>query len=536
MGKKINIRPTTGVYATYKNIKYDPWTAIAEFVDNSTQSYYDNALKLKGLKYWKGLNVDIVCEKNAIDGDKIIIRDNAYGMSFNDFQRAIILDSPPKKFSRSEFGMGLKTAACWFGTKWSVESTELGSGVKYYAAVDVDALHKYKAEEIEVQEIECNPKEHGTTITIWNLNRTIKGRQVGKTKDQLRGMYRTDLRTGDITISYNGENLYYEEPKILTEELPDGTKKVWKEEVCFSIPFKEEELTVNGFIALRETASTSAAGFALLRRGRVIIGGYENAYRPEEVFEKSNSFVYQRLFGELNMDNWPVTQTKDAFDWYSGLEDLLIEKLNEVCHEYKKKAKVYRVGKKVSLEETTTTLLDTFSNAGVISNAEIKNITANTEPVKQQLQNYAEEEHKDLQGEQEKEDAESVSVEENAVSKKENDIVIEGSAGKKISFEMDGQEYIFNLYLLTDDPKKNWLNISKMPNGEYQIDWNIRHAFFKPYIDEPEFLAIMEQFVFAMALTEIEVMQLSEDNMVEVSAVRMKMNDILKELVQGGNK
>ena len=24
MGKKINIRPTTGVYATYKNIKYDP--------------------------------------------------------------------------------------------------------------------------------------------------------------------------------------------------------------------------------------------------------------------------------------------------------------------------------------------------------------------------------------------------------------------------------------------------------------------------------------------------------------------------------
>ena len=50
------------------------------------------------------------------------------------------------------------------------------------------------------------------------------------------------------------------------------------------------------------------------------------------------------------------------------------------------------------------------------------------------------------------------------------------------------------------------------------------------------FLSLMEQFIFAMALTEIEVMQTSEDNMVEISAVRMKMNDILKLLVKGGNK
>lgn len=41
-------------------------------------------------------------------------------MDFNDFQRAIVLDSPPKRTTRSEFGMGLKTAACWFGKKWSV--------------------------------------------------------------------------------------------------------------------------------------------------------------------------------------------------------------------------------------------------------------------------------------------------------------------------------------------------------------------------------------------------------------------------------
>ncbi len=523
MGKKINIRPTTGVYATYKNIKYDPWTAIAEFVDNSTQSYYDRIVRLKETKYWKGLNVEIIYEKNTVEGDKIIIRDNAYGMNFYDFQRAIVLDSPPKKASRSEFGMGLKTAACWFGSNWSVESTELGSNVKYYATVDVKALHKYKMEEIEVQEEDCNPKEHGTTVTIWNLNRTIIGRQIGKTKDQLRGMYRNDLRTGEIVISYNGENLIYEEPNVLKEKLPDGTIKIWKKHISFSIPYLEQSLIVDGYVAIRETASTSAAGFALLRQGRVIIGGYENAYRPEEIFEKPNSFVYQRLFGELNMDNWPVTQTKDAFDWYSGLEDELIEKLNESCEDYRKKVKEYRVGKKLSMEESTTELVNTFSNAGVISNADIETIEVSTASPQDGVINTNVLEQQMDNGDQE------------STSNKSADITIEGSLGKRITFDMSGEKYTLKLLLEKNDSQKNWLNITKTSVNEYQVDWNIRHPFFKPYIDEPDFLLIMEKFVFAMALTEIEVTQTSIDGMITASGVRMKMNDILKDIVKGDN-
>ena len=521
MSRKINIRPTTGVYATYKNIKYDPWTAIAEFVDNSTQSYYDNKKKLKETKYWKHLNVEIIYEKDAVNGDKLIIRDNAYGMDFHDFQRAIILDSPPSKKTRSEFGMGLKTAACWFGKNWSVESTALGSDVKYFAEVDVEALHKYKNEEIEVKEENCNPKEHGTVITIWNLNRTITGRQIGKTKDQLRGMYRVDIRTGEIEISYNGENLNYEEPEILQETLPDGSIKTWKQSIEFTIPYNDQDLTVSGFIALRKKANTSLAGFALIRRGRVIIGGYENAYRPEEIFEKPNSFVYQRLFGEINMDDWPVTQTKDAFDWYSGLEDALIEHLNEVCSEYKKKAKEYRVGNKVSLEETTTDLVTTFSNAGVISNADVKAIDEQLvfETVDNVIQN--------IEGETEESKTTT-----NRSGSKLPDIVVEGPKGKTITFDRLGESYVLSLILEDSDAHKNWLNITRISPNQYTVNWNIRHPFFKPYIDDPKFLSVMEQFVFAMALTEIEIAKTGTNGMVEISAVRMKMNDILKEVAK----
>ena len=218
MGKTINIRPTTGVYATYKNIKYDAWTAIAEFVDNSTQSFYDHEEELTSLKKWSGLNVYITYQKDDQGNPFLEIKDNAYGMNFRDFQRAVILDSRPERPTRSEFGMGLKTAACWFGRNWSVETVELSSGIKYKTSVDVEKLSRTRDEEITYEEIECDKSEHGTTIKIWNLNRQIVGRQIQNTKDKLRGMYRVDLGTGKINIIYNGGNgiefLKYNPPKI----------------------------------------------------------------------------------------------------------------------------------------------------------------------------------------------------------------------------------------------------------------------------------------------------------------------------------
>ena len=44
----IDIRPAVSVYATYRRLSYQPWYAIAEFVDNSTQSYYDHRAELIG--------------------------------------------------------------------------------------------------------------------------------------------------------------------------------------------------------------------------------------------------------------------------------------------------------------------------------------------------------------------------------------------------------------------------------------------------------------------------------------------------------
>ena len=85
---------------------------------------------------------------------------------------------------------------------------------------------------------------------------------------------------------------------------------------------------------------------------------------------------------------------------------------------------------------------------------------------------------------------------------------------------------------------EDWYSLMSKPRGfdcldEYVIEWNIRHMFFKPYIDDADFLTIMEQFTFALALSEIEAMRLSVDGKIEPSSIRMKMNDTLKAVIKG---
>lgn len=537
MAKTINIRPTTGVYATYKNIKYDAWTAIAEFVDNSTQSFYDHENVLENLAGWKNLEVYVIY-KNEKGSQYLEIKDNAYGMNFDDFKRAIILDSKPKVATRSEFGMGLKTAACWFGRNWSVETAELGSGKKYKASVDVERLSKTKEEEITYEESECDKREHGTTIKIWNLNRKLFGRQIEKTKDKLRGMYRVDLRTGKIKIYYDGgsgiDSLSYTEPEIYEEQLPDGSKKIWKENVSFSVKDNDgKDYYVNGFIGILKKGSTYSAGFTLIRRGRVIVGGYEDCYRPKEIFGASNGFAYQRVFGELNLDNWPVTQTKDSFDWYNGLEDKIIEKLGELAKKFTDKAEKIRKEPKNPTDIGKSEPIESFSKAGIIQNLKInplgeKTVAANqTEILPEKI-----EEPKSLFPEF----AQNKKTEVDSDSEEKEKIEITGNKNSKISFDCAGKKYSILLKQTTDNPNEKWLKIinsESLNPYEFTVEWNIVHPFFKPYLEKQETFDVLKKFIFAFVLSEKEAFSLSSDGKIAPEDIRVQMNETLKDVMRG---
>ena len=67
------------VIRSYRRLSYTPWHALAEFVDNSTQAYFDNSKTLKESYKKNGemLFVGIVYDK---DSDLIRVSDNSMGM------------------------------------------------------------------------------------------------------------------------------------------------------------------------------------------------------------------------------------------------------------------------------------------------------------------------------------------------------------------------------------------------------------------------------------------------------------------------
>lgn len=537
LSKKINIRPTSSVYATYKRLSYQPWTAIAEFVDNSTQSFYDHKDELMSQKYAKGLNITIKYIEDTVEGDRLEIIDDAYGMEWTDFQRAVVLDRPPQNTSgRNEFGMGLKTAACWFGSLWSVESTQLNSTTKYYTEINVDELGKYKTEEINVREETVSKKDHFTKIVIRKLNKRIVGpRTIGKVKDLLSSIYREDLRTGLVRITYNGSALQFKEPPVYVDE----NSKIWEKDVFFTVQHEGKELSVKGFIAIRIPGSVKDAGFTLIRRGRVIVGGSEKNYRPTELFGDANSYAWQRMYGELHMDNWPVTQAKDGFDWHnSGLEEAFIDELSKYTQDYRKKAENIRVREKLNTQDLVETATKGLIDSKTVENVKIEIV--DREPVGTDTPTNvptlnSEQEHTNEPQDSQQNHMETNNTSQSTSSQTQNGGNVQLEGGKQINyaFTYKHSDYKFHIILEMNDPAMDWLLIERLTDTEYNLFINMRHSFFKPLIDKSEFLPIMMRMSIALALAEIDLMVTSHDGRIEPSAIRLKMNEILETVRKG---
>ncbi len=90
---------------SYRRLAYSPWHAIAEFVDNSTQSYFDNRTVLdEHMKKEddKLLTVSIVYERQD---DLLRVSDNAMGMSFLELeQRSMWRDRQPTPAAARSMG------------------------------------------------------------------------------------------------------------------------------------------------------------------------------------------------------------------------------------------------------------------------------------------------------------------------------------------------------------------------------------------------------------------------------------------------
>ncbi len=324
---KVSIRPQVTMLSVLKFLEYETWYALAEFVDNAIASYLKNEKELKAIEgnsFKLRVNIEINESEN-----KIVIRDNAAGINQEDYPRAFrAAEIPPDNTGLSEFGMGMKSAACWFADNWCVTTTALGEQTEKRVCFDMKKIFDDKLEELDVEEKFIDKNYHYTTIELFNVNRMPKRRGIGKVKDHLTSIYRDFIRKGILVLKVEGEQLSYIEPKILyvpRYDEPKGEPVLWRKEISFPI---EDGLSVHGFVAIRERASTSEAGFALFRRGRVIEGSFDNGFRPPKIFGAPNSYRYQRIFGELHLEGFDVSFTKKGVQWDEKL-DLFLDLLRD---------------------------------------------------------------------------------------------------------------------------------------------------------------------------------------------------------------
>ena len=344
--QKVNIRPGVSILAVLRHLNYKPWYALAEFVDNAVESFSRNQDALMR-HHGDGFKLVVSIDIDSASPARISIRDNAAGIAITDFSRAFRPAAiPPNRSGLAEFGMGMKSAACWFSPQWHVRTSAFGELVTRTVRYEIANIVHDAIEELDVEEVPEEADHHYTEIVLENIFHVPVGRTVAKLKEHLTDIYRVFIREDTLNLCFNGEMLAPEEPPILYTphfRNKDGPPKRWYKNISFDFG---EGMSVHGFAALRETANTAKAGFSLFRRRRVIEGSGDEGYRPASIFGSSNSYRYQRLFGELHLSGFEVSHTKDGFRWDENEQpflDLLREHLDSEDLPLLKQAEGYRV-------------------------------------------------------------------------------------------------------------------------------------------------------------------------------------------------
>ena len=333
----------SSIYATFKFMSYQPWSAIGEFVDNSVDSFFKNRNALSKLNKIKPGEPELRISIEYND-DNLIIRDNAAGISDKDMQRAFMTGIPPADTTGlSEFGMGMKTAACWFGDTWTVTTSAINEDYTKLVSVDVNEVIKSKKDAFPLKTKRGSKKDHYTVLKIdLRQNRLLKGgTRVDKIKRCIAHKYRIFLRKNNIEIKFNGENLEYKDPEIMVNapwrgmKVPERSKLYTKKKDAkkhkWEHKLKKIELgqgvSVTGTVFLRDPMSKKHAGFSIFRRNRLIEGGFEETWRPQEVSGTIGSWRYARISGELHVKGAQVTHDKTKIDWIGNQKSELAENI-----------------------------------------------------------------------------------------------------------------------------------------------------------------------------------------------------------------
>jgi hypothetical protein len=499
----VPIRPGVSVLSILRHLNYKTWFALAEFVDNAVQSYLANKDRLEAVhgSDFK-LKVGIVIE--SVAPARIVIRDNAAGISQKDFPRAFRPAAiPPDRTGLSEFGMGMKSAACWFAPRWSVRTKALGETTERHVRFDVATIVRDQLEELEIREGTAAANAHFTEVVLEEPFHVPAGRTLGKIKDHLTDIYRVYVRKGIFELRVNTELLEYAPPRILNAPFarkPDDGAKEWSCEINFDLG---GGLSAHGFAGLMDPMNTNRSGFALFRRDRLIEGSGDEGYRPPYIFGQPGNFRWRRLFGELHLEGFDVSHTKDGFRWDENEQpflELLREELDKDDLPLLRQADLYRVQ----------------AARNELAEAAQKAIASAVEAMQATLPHA-------LPG----------LVAEQPVETDETPLEPEPTlAARELMIHFREQKWLLRIEMTSDPAEGDWLAVSDQPARAdgvqvLQIRLSLVHPFMVSFVQaDPEAMEVTLRLAAGMALAE----KLARGTGVKLAGtIRRNLNELLRE-------
>ena len=499
---KVSIATKPLVYSTFRYISNHVWHAIGEYVDNSIQSYLDHIDQLKDINPNNKLQVSI---KFDLENDTILIKDNAFGIEHSKFDKAFELANVPLDASGlNEFGMGMKVSSIWLSNLWSVETSAYGETVKKRVIFDLEEVVNDEKTELNVSEEPCDADSHFTVVTLKKLSQNKPtSRQIQTVVKHLASIYTKFIREGILELVVDGN--------VITDSIlnplvapywktPNEPAITWKKDIFF----EAGKYKVKGFIGILEKMSTSIDnGFLLFRRNKVIGTSYDTKYRPKKLCGEVGSPRFKRIYGELELEGFSVSFTKNSFTQDDDLE-VFIEELAKDLNKDESfrifdQAQKYtptktKAEKKDVADQLVKSIASGLSNPIVISKPSI--------PIQQDLFDEGPKDIKPASGPKPQ--------------------IVTPEQPVKIGSTV--------FYLSIGAIEKNsidpFYDIVSTEEGHYRSEINLKHKFFERFsslVDSEKDYEPISSIIRAMIITEIIM---NKEQVKDSHMFRMKFNDI----------
>lgn len=243
------------------------------------------------------------------------------------------------------------------------------------------------------------------------------------------------------------------------------------------------------------------------------MGSADEAYRPEEIFGRSNTYSYQRIFGEIHLKGFFVSHTKDGIKWEES-EDEFLRKLRKAlsehdfpllqqAREHRTKASVKSTRKDAAIALSTT--------ASSLQGATLSPGVSSRDP-----------------------HLEPAVVGDGAPPRYDALADIGSSEKEQAQFKLHfrSETWIITIELSYVDDEADWLTICDRPSitdpepRQVTVRVAMLHPFMAqfPTMDSESFTAILN-IAAAMALAEVVAAELADK---KPAAVRRYTNEILK--------